>query len=223
MRLYENLFYANLERFLATGFPALKKMLGGDHWRKLVRAFYHRHPCQTPYFREIRQEFVAYLQAGNHHELPDFLVELAHYEATERSLQAAEDPPAPPNLDPAGDLLHQPVVVSPLIRLLSYRHPVHALAAGGPAAAPSPRPTFLIACRRGDGEVKMLACNALTHRVVELLREEVSGQQALDTLAAEMPNINGTRLQIQGAAILNRLRRAEVLLGVRMRSLQPKP
>lgn len=216
MRLYENLFYANLERFLASGFPLFKKMLGGVRWRKLVRAFYHRHPCQTPYFREIGQEFVAYLQADNHQELPDFLLELAHYEATERSLQAAEDAPAQTSLDPAGDLLRQPVVVSPLIRLLSYRHPVQELGADGPAVAPTPRPTFLIACRRRDGEVKMLASNALTHRLVELLRGERSGRQALDALAAEMPNIDAARLQTQGAAILRRLRQAEVLLGVRV-------
>ena len=216
MRLYERLFYANLESFLANGFPVLKKMLGGARWRRLVRAFYHRHPCKTPYFREIGQEFLAFLEADNPQELPDFLVELAHYEATERSLQAAEDPPAPTNLNPTGGLLRQPVVVSPLIRLLSYRHPVQALGSGGAAAAPTPRPTFLIACRRGDGEVKMLASNALTHRLVELLRGELSGQQALDALAAEMPNIDRARLQTQGAAILDRLRRAEVLLGVRI-------
>ena len=218
MRLYEQLFYGNLERFLASGFPILKRRLGDTRWRKLVRAFYDRHPCQTPYFREIGQEFLAYLEAGNRQDLPDFLVELAHYEATERSLQVAEDAALPADIDPAGDLLNQPVVVSPLTRLLSYRYPVQELGAADAADAPRPKPTFLIACRRRDGEVKMLASNALTHRLLELLHEEVSGRQALAALAAQMPNIDSARLQTQGAAIFNRLRQAEVLLGARIRA-----
>ena len=66
----------------------------------------------------------------------------------------------------------------------------------------------------------MLASNALTHRLLEHLREEISGRQALRLLAEEAPAIDGARLRDQGVAMLVRLRQAEVLLGVRA---QPPP
>ena len=215
MRLYEKLFHANLERFLANGFPIAKRVLGGVGWKNLVRAFYDRHPCRTPYFREIGQEFLAFLEADGGLELPDFLAELAHYEAAERSLQVAPDAEPAADMDPQGDLLRCPVVVSPLIRLLSYRHRVHELGSAGAGERPVLAPTFLIACRRGDGEVAMLASNALTHRLLEHLCAELSGRQALRLLAEEAPTIDGARLRAQGASMLVRLRQAEVLLGVR--------
>lgn len=221
MRLYEKLFYGNLERFLAQGFPIAKRLLGDVAWEQLVRAFYDRHPCQTPYFREISQEFLAFLEADGGLELPDFLQDLAHYEATERSLQLAPDLEPAPDIDSSGDLLGAPVVVSSLVRLLSYRYRVHELSPVGDAGRPTLAPTFLIARRRRDGEVKMLASNALTHRLVELLRGELSGRRALDALAAEMPDIDGARLRTQGAAMLDRLRRTEVLLGVRIPASAP--
>lgn len=220
MRLYEKLFYANLERFLSHGFPIAKRVLGGVGWERLVRAFYDRHPCRTPYFREIGQEFLAFLQADGGLELPDFLTELAHYEAVQRSLQVAPDAEPAADLDAQGDLLLCPVVVSPLVRLLSYRHRVHELGSAGAGARPVLAPTFLIACRRADGEVAMLASNALTHRLLEHLREEISGRRALRLLAEEAPAIDGARLRDQGVAMLVRLRQAEVLLGVRT---QPPP
>lgn len=241
MQLYERLFHRNVQRLLANAFPRAKAFLGEDPWRELVRDFFARHASVSPYFRELGREFLTFLGADEcaiafdggmrpaaarsrqpfgagqgAAGLPDFLLELAHYEWTLRALRDAEDPSPEANLDAQGDLLSGQVVVSSLAWPLSYRHPVQVQVSEVAAQGPPPKPTFLIARRLCNGSVKVLASNPLTHRLLALLAGAANGRQALDALAAELPEVDGDRLHREGVAVLERLRNAEVLLGVRV-------
>ena len=245
MQVYEDLIRNNVERFLAGAFPIAKKRLGDPHWDALVRAFLERHGCKSPYFREIGQEFLAFLENDAPPQAPDFLLELCHYERVRTVLRRAEAPSSVDSIDPQGDLIAQAVAVSPLAWPLSYRYPVHQFTAEGRAADVQPKPTWLIAWRRADDSVGIMASNALTHRLLELLRDGNTGQQALDHIAEEFPSAtplpdrggrssnNSTgapedlpstsqkhqrvraRIHQEGAAILSRLRDAGVLLGAK--------
>ena len=246
MQVYEDLIRNNVERFLAGAFPIAKKRLGEAHWNALVRAFLERHGCESPYFREIGQEFLDFLESDAPPEVPDFLLELCHYERVPTVLRRAEAPlseqsetpssqpgfasgvsdsahrgklkasPEEP-IDPEGDLLAQSVAVSPLAWPLSYRYPVHQITAKSQTEDVLPKPTWLIAWRRADDSVGIMASNALTHRLLELLRDGNTGQQALDRLAEAFPSTPKTRVHQEGAAILVRLRDAGVLLGATAR------
>lgn len=218
MQLYERLFHNNVQRLLAKAFPRTRKFLGNASWRQLVRDFYASHASATPYFWQLGQEFLTFLEADKQVGLPDFVLELAHYEWVPRALRNAEDPPPMANVDRQGDLLSGQVAVSPLAWPLAYRHPVHAKDADLGPQGPPPCPTFLIARRLRDGRVRVLASNPLTHRLLALLADAPSGRQAIDALAAELPQLDRDRLHREGAAILQRLRDAEVLLGVRVAS-----
>ena len=213
MRVYEDLIHDNLERFLAGAFPKAKKLLGEVRWKALVRAFLDRHGSESPYFRDIGQELMAFLECGQAPEVPDLLLELCHYEWVPAALRRAEAPPFATPIDAQGDLLTHPVAVSPLAWPLSYRYPVHKIRAEGAAAELRPEPTWLIAWRRPNDSVAFMASNALTHRLLELLRDDATGHQALDRLAAELPSADAARINQEGAAILTRLRDAGVLLG----------
>lgn len=215
MQVYEDLIRNNVERFLAGAFPKAKKLLGDRHWDALVRAFLERHGSESPYFRDIGEEFLAFLQGDTAPEVPDFLPELCHYERVPTVLRRAEVPSAVEPMDPAGDLLAHPVAVSPLAWPLSYRYPVHQIRAKDRADEVQPKPTWLIAWRRADDSVGTMASNALTHRLLELLRDGHTGHQALDQLAKELPNATKARVHQEGAAILTRLRDAGVLLGAK--------
>ncbi|MCG8671389.1 MAG: DNA-binding domain-containing protein, partial [Pseudomonadales bacterium] len=61
MGIYRDLFYKNIESFIANGFPVLRKITGDDEWHAMVRDFIDRHQSQSPYFVEIAQEFLKYL------------------------------------------------------------------------------------------------------------------------------------------------------------------
>ncbi|MXY06490.1 MAG: DUF2063 domain-containing protein [Gammaproteobacteria bacterium] len=215
MRVYEDLIRNNVERFLAGAFPIAKKRLGDPHWDDLVRTFLECHGCESPYFREIGQEFLAFLENDAPPQAPDFLLELCHYERVPTVLRRAEAPSPEEPIDPEGDLLAQSVAVSPLAWPLSYRYPVHQITAESRADDVQPKPTWLIAWRRADDSVGFMASNALTHRLLELLRDGNTGQQALDRLAEAFPSTPKTRIHQEGAAILVRLRDAGVLLGAK--------
>ena len=53
MKIYQDLFYNNIENFLATSFPVAKQVLGHERWHALAREFLHTHPSESPYFLEI--------------------------------------------------------------------------------------------------------------------------------------------------------------------------
>ena len=214
MRVYEDLIRNNVERFISGAFPKAKKLLGDPHWAALVAAFLERHGSESPYFRDIGQEFMAFLQSDAAPEdVPGFLVELCHYERVPTVLRGAEAPPPTEPIDPEGDLLAHPVAVSPLAWSLSYRYPVHQIRTDSRADDVQPNPTWLIAWRRADDSVGFMASNALTHRLLELLRDGTTGHQALDRLADEFPSAKPARIHQEGAATLTRLRDAGVLLG----------
>ncbi|MFP6834742.1 MAG: putative DNA-binding domain-containing protein, partial [Pseudomonadales bacterium] len=86
MQIYLDLFYNNIEGFLANGFPITKKLLGSALWHQVARDFVDRHASESPYFLEISQEFLTYLELAKRADLPDFIIELCHYEWVELAL-----------------------------------------------------------------------------------------------------------------------------------------
>ena len=215
MQVYVRLFHRNIASFLANGFPTASATLGAERWQVLVQGFTHRHASESPYFLDIGQEFMTFLDNDPQLDVPDWLLELCHYEWVQRSLQNAAEEIPQVGVDQKGDLLTGRVVVSPLARPLCYRYRVHEIDTERmPEDAPG-EPAWLIACRRRDDTVHFVKSNALTHRLVEVLAPEISGNEALASLAAEFPRIDGERLLREGAETLERLRDADVLLGIR--------
>jgi uncharacterized protein len=70
MQVYVELFFNNIEALLASAFPVAKRVLGELRWRELVRGFIHHHPSASPYFLEISQEFLQYINDLNDSSLP---------------------------------------------------------------------------------------------------------------------------------------------------------
>ena len=215
MSVYVDLFHRNIGTFLANGFPRAKAALSAGRWRALVQGFIHRHGSESPYFLDIAQEFMTFLDTDSMADRPDWLLELCHYEWVERSLRMARPEIPAEGIDRDGDLLAGEVVVSPLIVPLCYRFRVHEITPQQVPQGVPGAPAWLIACRRRDDTVGFIASNALTHRLVEILKSRDSGEQALVALSSEYPDIDPKRLRREGADTLERLRDAQVLLGVR--------
>jgi hypothetical protein len=213
MKVYLDLFYNNIEAFLGSGFPVVKKVLGEERWHGLVREFIHRHPSESPYFLEISQEFLSFLGEREPDGLPEFLLELAHYEWVELALSVDERELPETGFDPDGDLLAGQVEVSPLIWCLAYRWPVHEIGPGHLPDRPPESTTELIVYRRRDDRVRFMRVNPATLRLVEHLRAGCSGREALERLAEELPTVDSSFVYEQGLATLERLRDAQVILG----------
>ncbi len=190
MKVYSELLYNNMEGFLLTCFPVCRKILGKRHWDRLVREFFRDHVCHTPYFRQIPDEFLKFLQAERviPLEIPAFLPELAHYEWIELELETSDLDAVLPSHDAAGDLLQGRPVFNPVLRILAYRWPVHRLSPRyRPVEAPR-EATFMLAFRDAELRVRFILINAASARLLALMQENpaASGADIVTLLAQEL-------------------------------------
>lgn len=212
LAIYRDLIYNNIEGFIAGGFPVLREVLDDERWHFLVREFIHRHHSQSPYFLEISQEFLYFLQhefapQGNY---PDFMLELAHYEWVELALDVAEgqlpDKPASP------DLMDQPLTISPLLWCLSYRYPVHRIGPDYQPKSPPDSPSFLLVYRDRTDSVEFMLSNAVTVRLIKLLQNNTSsGREVLKRLAIELQYPHPEQLLSFGIDLLGQLFERDIL------------
>ncbi len=217
MKVYNALLYNNMEGFLLSCFPVCREVLGKRRWDRLVRAFFRDHANHTPYFRQIPDEFLKYLQEewtpGD--DYPAFLPELAHYEWVELELDTSDREVGVSAFDPAGDPLAGRPVLNPVMRVLAYRWPVHQLSPRYKPAEPPEQPTFTLAFRDAEHRVRFTLINSATARLLSLLQENdsLTGLAALGLLEADMALPAGALLA-HGAQLLDDLRRQGAILGV---------
>lgn len=219
LKIYRELFYNNIEGFLAGAFPVLRQITDEAHWHRMVRDFYARHRSADPLFHGLAEEFLSYLDCERGAVAGDapYLQELAHYEWVELALSVAEDQPTAALADPDGDLLEGAPLVSPVAWTLSYEFPVHRIGPDFLPAEPGATPTCLIVYRTRQDEVKFMEINAITARLMELLDSETSasGRELLLRIAAEAGHPDPQQLLSEGAELLKGLRARDVLWGAR--------
>ncbi len=219
MQIYRELFYNNIEDFLANAFPVLRKISDDDVWHARVRDFYARHQSHDPIFHRVAAEFLNFLEneRGEHPDDPPFIRELCHYEWVELALSVSELELTPELADPNGDLLAGRPLVSPLAWTLSYEWPVHRIGPDAIPDAPGEQPTYLIVNRNRQDEVRFMEVNAVAARLMQLLEEDVtsSGTQLLTQIAAELGHPQPQVVVDAGADILRDLRERDIVLGTR--------
>lgn len=223
MRIYQELLYNKIEDSLLACFPVTQALLGKRRWTRLVKSFIAGHRCASACYRQIPDEFVAYLQSRQAlDDEPSFLAELAHYEWIELVLMVAEEEPGCPAIAPDGDLLAGRPVFAPVARLLNYHYPVHCIAPGKPgwarwkktAGEAAAEPTFILGFRTPEDDVRFIELNLAAARLVELLQTTgSSGLDALKRLAAEADYPDLAAFVSFGAEILQGLKSQSAILG----------
>lgn len=219
LKIYRDLIFNNVESFVAGGFPVLRSLYSEPDWLALIQAFLDQHACHTPYFLEISQEFLSFLQHRPEQDsAKPFLLELAHYEWVELALDTSDV--EEPKVDSNGDLLTGLPIISALAWSLAYQFPVHEL---GPACQPSEVPeqaTYLVVYRDREFSVQFMLINAATSRLLALLAEPQidSGQAAIDQLAGEMGMDDASSIQAFASDLLYQLRQANILIGTQLAS-----
>jgi hypothetical protein len=218
MTIHAELVYNAFDGFLAGGFPVLKSLLDAARWQALVRDFVATHACRTPYFLQIGEEFLAFLQAGGaqRHALPGFALELAHYEWVELALDVSEQEVDAPGIERAGALESGIPVLSALAWPLSYAWPVHRICEQFQPEAPQAQPSCLVVYRNRADDVKFLESNPATLRLLALVREErLTGRELAAQLAAELGQPGAAAIESAALDTLERLRELDIVAGVR--------
>ena len=216
MAMYRELFFNNINGFLSSNFPVLRKILSDAQWQALAQDFFSRHRCQTPHFSEIAEEFLDFLQ--NERQCADdfpFLLELAHYEWVEMALSIAQAEPVFGDVAFVNDILKQEISLSPLAWPLVYQFPVERI---GPDFLPQIAPehaSYLIVYRDREYAVHFMQTTPLTYSLLQLIEQQDGkcGQDYLNILAAELhQQIEPQTLQDFGAQTLRALAAKDILI-----------
>lgn len=224
LKVYQDLFYNNIEGFLRQGFPVLHAILdAAGTWHGLVRRFFASHACATPYFTDISAEFVGWLEAGSAPpEYPAYAAELAHYEWMELVLALADAPDPPSDLLRAGDVMALCPVLNPVLRTLRYRWPVTTLGPDNADVDPLPELLHLLMYRDREDGVRFMAINPATAALLEQLGLDAdrprSGEAHLLRLAEGMPGVEPGSIMAFGQSLLQDFLERGVLIGLQPQS-----
>ena len=220
MAIYRKLFFNNLYSLLGTFFPVLRKIHSDDDWSRFIRGFMQKHEAQTPYFLQLPEEFLGYLQ--NEFEPRDgdypFLLELAHYEYAELALSVSEASNDLDGIDPDGDLLREAPVKSAVAWAFAYQYAVHRISPEHIPAAAEAEPVYLAIYRDSNDDVGFLELNAITAALLEAVENndgELSGESLLRQLAVTINYPDADALVEHGAAALREMRQLDILIGTR--------
>lgn len=213
MAMYRELFFNNIENFLSSNFPVIRKLLDDQQWLELAQDFFANHTCESPYFSEIPEEFIGFLQQERNH--PDdfpFLVELAHYEWVEMALSIAKEELVVNPL-PIADLLTKSLQVSPLAWPLAYQYPVHKIAPNFLPLTPPESATFLIVYRDRHDEVVFLEITPMTYRLLAIIQEQPTAvaSEVLAQIIAEMQHSQPQLIIDGGLQILKGLAEKNII------------
>ena len=217
MNIYRELFYNNVESFMASSFPVLRNIMNDEQWHALIRDYFSRHKATTPLFPEMPREFLHYLQEEHEPQKndPPFLLELAHYEWVELAVSLMDEENDSKQINPNGDLLEGHPVLSALAWPLQYHYPVHQIGPDYQPDKPADIPTFIVVYRNENDQVKFLEINPVTARLLQLLAENTasSGRTTLEQIAAEINHSDPEAVVQGGLTILQDLKARNIVLG----------
>lgn len=189
METYRALFFNNVNSFLISNFPVLHRILDEQQWVALAQDFFSNHVSKSPYFSEIPEEFIHYLQDEREavESDPPFMLELAHYEWVEMAITIAKsDAPETDQIFKQSPQKYQ-IALSPLAWPLAYQYPVHRITPDFQPKQPPAQPTYLVVYRNSAFEVRFLAISPLTFRMLQILQEQprIAADACLDQLVQE--------------------------------------
>ena len=206
--IYRDLFFNNLQSFLADNFPVLRKISSDTYWASLVQDFFSKHQSCSPYFSQIPAEFIDFLQNERDHseqstdDFP-FIIELAHYEWAEL-LATTNDSPEQ-SVASTENIEQQILCLSASAYPLAYQYPVHNISPDFIPTETPDAPSYLIVYRNTEDEVVFLETNPGTHTLLEILAKNsrLSSLEILQKLADDMQHPNPNIVVQGGLGILS--------------------
>lgn len=219
MGIYRELFFNNVAGFLNDMFPVIRSLYDDERWNELARDFFAHHKCHTPYFLEISQEFIEFLQnERDNPNDPPFLLELAHYEWVELALDISEEVIDYNGIDHDGDLLEGRPVLSPLAWNLAYNYDVQHIGAEYQPAEPPAQPTNLVVYRDIDDDVRFMEINPVTARLIQIIEvnDNLTGREVMSQIATELQHPDPETVIQGGLGLLQELKQRDIILGTRL-------
>ncbi len=197
LELYRELLVGNFDAALRACFPLWIRCLGEARYLRWRDTFIAEHACRSPFFRQIPDEFMAYLSQNPQRlqqDLP-YALELAHLEWLELALGVAQTDTVPEHSGSAAqNPWTTPLRLNPVHALVRYAYPVQQLILRPSfSAAPvlDPNPVSLYLYRDRDDAVQMLEPDALSLQILVSLDADPQSGSAVFQHWLEHGKIDG--------------------------------
>lgn len=219
MAIYRESVFNNILESVSICFPVCQSVLGKRKWRHLIRNFVANHSANSPLFREIPQQFLAFLESIE--DLPPYLKPLAHYEWIELAISSQQTSPLSTQasiqqtLSTESNYLDNVITLAPASALLAYDYPVHKISKRFKPTAVEK--TYLLVFRNTNFEVKFIALNPVTFNLLSLIwlsltqSQPLTGRLALTTLANQLQHPDLDLFMRFGAEILDDLGKQQAI------------
>lgn len=212
--VYRELVINNVANFVRSAFPVLRGICGDDVFDKKIRQFFQQSQLDSPYFVEIPEAFLGWLQE-NAADLPAFALELAHYEWLELELFRREEKGHPSRTpliwsdqlrSESPDNDHQAIAISSLLEVAAFQYPVHQLSEHYQPIEPPEQPTFLAVYRGLDDQVHFMQLDALSTATIQLLQSSDYSFNELATVISQLiPQMNPADVRAGILSLLDKL------------------
>ena len=207
MKVYCEGVFNNIFESASVCFPVSQTIIGDHDWRATIRRFVATHHASSPIFREIPYELVQFL--SNDSDTPDFIKQLAHYEWVELAVASMQTEIPPLSKQP--NLLDNIPVLTPAHMLLQYDYPVQKISAQ--FKPKEIETTHLLVFRNSAYEVKFIELNPMVYMMLEMIKQEMTGKQALNSLAEQIQHPQPEVIIAFGIEILGDLMMQQAIVG----------
>lgn len=207
MAVYREGVYNNIFESASVCFPVCQATLGEKSWHAIVRRFVASHHARSPIFREIPKELVSFLQTDT--STPHYIKALAHYEWVELAVNSMQT--EIPELSEQSDLLNEVPVLAPAHMLLQYDYPVQRISLQ--FKPEEIETTNLLVFRNADNQVNFVELNPMVYLLLELIKQNMTGTEALTLLAEKMQHPQPRVIVEFGIGVLKDLMQQGALLG----------
>jgi hypothetical protein len=219
MKIYNDLFFNNVEDFISSTYPVIKEITPEKEWLQLIRHYFNNHLSQTPLFPEMPREFLKYLETErSDFNDPPFLTELAHYEWIELALVTSDldNDINWEQIDTHGDLLNGQPVMSPLAWPLTYQYPVQQISSDFIPKEAAEQPVYLLIYRDQEYEIHFIELNPVTALLIQLLNEDndLTTKQMLEVIVKQLKDSDPDVVLNGGYEIIKDLKNRNVILGI---------
>jgi hypothetical protein len=199
MKIYQELFYNNIEGFVSNAFPVLREITSDEKWHRMVRDFMAHHKSKTPLFHEIAREFLSYLESERDTSNdPVFIKELAHYEWVELAVSVMDAEDATVSDSARQQALNHKFNTTDLAWPLAYHYPVQHISPSFQPEQANETPVFLLVYRDKNDKVTFMELNPVSARLIDLLNEDMLAIEAVQQIATEL-NHPQPEVVIEGA------------------------
>ena len=217
MTIYNDLLFNNIKGFIEGAFPVLRSLYDDSSWNRLVRRFFTDYHCSSPYFIEISQHFVDFIehQYSPNPSDPAFLKALVHYEWVELDVSVDNGKIAGRYWRDQRDTISTPMSVElvPSARLLQYDYPVHQINYDYQPTEPDETISCYLVFRDRRDEVIFKQINLILYSLLHPLMEQshLTIQLLIESLARLLPEVEMAVLFEQAQVLISSLLKEQAL------------